>query len=215
MKKTTKAMAAFGSLIAITMIGQSKVSAETEQYTIKKGDTLYAISNSYGVDMNQLAEVNGIDLNDLIFPDQKLIIPSSVVTTTQTQTYEQASTKAYGGELTSNQYEILLAVVQQEAGSTSYEAQLAVMSVITNRVDVQYDGSNVWETITASGQFEAYGASHYVKHLGNISDTTRKAVQDGLSGVKSVPYTNFWSAGYARMKGQSGVNIGGNVFFNM
>lgn len=45
-------------------------------YTVKKGDSLYAIARELGnITATQLAEVNGLEINEYIYPDQKLIVP--------------------------------------------------------------------------------------------------------------------------------------------
>ena len=45
-------------------------------YTVKKGDSLYAIAKELGnITPTQLAEVNGLEINEYIYPDQRLIVP--------------------------------------------------------------------------------------------------------------------------------------------
>ena len=45
-------------------------------YIVKKGDSLYAISRSLGnITANQLAEVNVLEINEYIYPGQRLIVP--------------------------------------------------------------------------------------------------------------------------------------------
>ncbi len=47
-----------------------------ENYTVKAGDTLYGISNQFGVSVTELAELNGIKGSNLAI-GQILKIPSS------------------------------------------------------------------------------------------------------------------------------------------
>lgn len=44
-------------------------------YTIQKGDNLYQISQNYGLTAQQLADLNGLEIDEYIYPDQKLIVP--------------------------------------------------------------------------------------------------------------------------------------------
>ena len=44
-------------------------------YTVKKGDTLYKISNLYNIDLDILTQINGLEPNEYIYPDQLLIVP--------------------------------------------------------------------------------------------------------------------------------------------
>jgi len=46
-----------------------------EYYTVKKGDSLYQIGLKYNISPELLAEINGLELNEYIFPDQKLLVP--------------------------------------------------------------------------------------------------------------------------------------------
>ncbi len=50
-----------------------------EYYTIKKGDNLYKIANKYNVDYKILALINGLDLDDYIYPNQVIAIPKNGV----------------------------------------------------------------------------------------------------------------------------------------
>ena len=44
-------------------------------YEIKKGDTLYQISKDYNVNTKLLAEINGLNLDDYIYPGQVILVP--------------------------------------------------------------------------------------------------------------------------------------------
>lgn len=46
-------------------------------YTITEGDTLYAISKKYNINPELLASMNGIELDDYIYPSQQILIPKS------------------------------------------------------------------------------------------------------------------------------------------
>ncbi len=48
-------------------------------YEIKKGDTLYQISKDYNVNTKLLAELNGLDLDDYIYPGQTILVPKKNV----------------------------------------------------------------------------------------------------------------------------------------
>lgn len=185
----------------------------SNSYTIQSGDNLYRIALNHGVDLYDLAAYNGITVGSIIYPGQTLAIPGATVQATEQQELVR-NTAYYGSGLTQEQYNVLCAVVQQEAGADNYAGLAAVMSVITNRVDSNWMGAtNVYEVITTAYQFEAYDAGHYEKHLGNISDATIQAVNDGLAGVKSTSATSFRSTSYAVQNGYTGVNIDGNTFF--
>lgn len=46
-------------------------------YTIEKGDNLYQISLRYNINPELLATLNGLDMDDYIYPGQEILIPNS------------------------------------------------------------------------------------------------------------------------------------------
>ena len=48
-------------------------------YEIKKGDSLYKISKDFNVNTKLLAELNGLNLDDYIYPGQMLLVPKKDV----------------------------------------------------------------------------------------------------------------------------------------
>lgn len=48
-----------------------------EIYTISKGDSLYSIARKYNINPELLASLNGISMEDYIYPNEQIIIPKS------------------------------------------------------------------------------------------------------------------------------------------
>ena len=48
-----------------------------EFYTIERGDSLYGIARRYNINPNLLASLNGLNLDDYIYPGQEILIPKS------------------------------------------------------------------------------------------------------------------------------------------
>ena len=46
-------------------------------YTVNQGDTLYQIARKYNINPSLLALLNGLNIEDYIYPNQRLIIPKS------------------------------------------------------------------------------------------------------------------------------------------
>lgn len=46
-------------------------------YKIESGDSLYKIAEQYNINPTLLASLNGLDLDDYIYPNQELLIPKS------------------------------------------------------------------------------------------------------------------------------------------
>lgn len=49
------------------------------KYIVQKGDTIYSISNKYGVNPNMLLTLNGLNKDDYIYPNQEIIVPNKDV----------------------------------------------------------------------------------------------------------------------------------------
>ena len=48
-----------------------------EYYTIKAGDSLYAIAKMYNINPDLLALLNGLNKDDYIYPNEEILIPKS------------------------------------------------------------------------------------------------------------------------------------------
>lgn len=48
-----------------------------DYYTVKKGDSLYKIANQNNIDADLLAQLNGINKTDYIYPNQTLLVPKA------------------------------------------------------------------------------------------------------------------------------------------
>ena len=46
-------------------------------YTIEAGDSLYGIARKYNINPQLLASLNGLDMEDYIYPNQELLIPKN------------------------------------------------------------------------------------------------------------------------------------------
>ena len=46
-------------------------------YTVNSGDNLYAIARHYNINPTLLAALNGLNMDDYIYPNQKIMIPKS------------------------------------------------------------------------------------------------------------------------------------------
>ena len=46
-----------------------------DYYTVESGDTLYKVANDNNINPSLLAELNGLNLDDYIYPNQVLLVP--------------------------------------------------------------------------------------------------------------------------------------------
>lgn len=106
---------------------------------------------------------------------------------------------------------LLAALIQCEAGSESYEGQVAVGAVVMNRVRSAAYPDSIHGVIYASGQFTPAmnGKVNAVYESGRIKESCIKAAEEALSGVSNVgDLTHF-----RRNNGREGLVIGNHVFY--
>ena len=131
------------------------------------------------------------------------------------QITSRSSTKVrYAGKwsYSDSELDLLCAITAQECGS-SYNGALAVITTACNRAESskwRYNGTDPLSQYKAKNQFCYSIDSHWKKRLnGNYPSYVKQAVIDALNGKRNHNYLSFRAAGFA-----SGVNIGGNVYFN-
>jgi len=106
---------------------------------------------------------------------------------------------------------LLAALIQCEAGGESYEGQVAVGSVVMNRVRSGAYPNSIHGVIYASGQFTPAlnGKVNAVYESGNIKSSCIQAAEEAISGVSHVgDCTHF-----RRNNGRDGIVIGNHVFY--
>lgn len=50
-----------------------------DTYIVQKGDNMYTLARNYDVDYDMLLELNGLDADDYIYPNQEILIPKKGV----------------------------------------------------------------------------------------------------------------------------------------
>lgn len=106
---------------------------------------------------------------------------------------------------------ILAALVQCEAGGESYEGQLAVASVVMNRVRCGAYPNTITDVIYASGQFSPANSTKMsnLALSGNIKASCLQAAQEAINGS-----CNIGDALHFRRAGnKDGIIIGNHVFW--
>ena len=106
---------------------------------------------------------------------------------------------------------ILAALVQCEAGGESYEGQLAVASVVMNRVRCGAYPNTITDVIYASGQFSPANSTKMsnLALSGNIKASCLQAAQEAINGN-----CNVGDALHFRRAGnRDGIIIGNHVFW--
>lgn len=90
-----------GNYIVIPM----NVNLPFTTYTVKKGDNIYEIAREYGVDYETLLEINGLNMDDYIYPEQEIIIPNQNFNVYVTRDNDSLATVA--AKLDANQVDLI------------------------------------------------------------------------------------------------------------
>ncbi|GAA0324569.1 hypothetical protein GCM10008967_13910 [Bacillus carboniphilus] len=186
------------ALISASLFGLgTSTSAQGAVHTVKSGDTLFKISQAYGVSLPSIISLNQNLNPNWIYPGQKIQLPST---------------------LTTEEINLMAKLVHAEAKGEPYAGKVAVATVVLNRVDhkdfpntvkgVIYEKSNGYYAFSpvANGQInQAADAESY--------RAVREAIAFRGQGKGSVFFynpakiTNKWI-----LSRQTTITIGNHVF---
>lgn len=112
-----------------------------------------------------------------------------------------------------NDLVLFAALLQCEAGSSDYDALLAVATVVMNRVESNRYPNTLYGVIYQKGQFSPTwnGSLNRVLNKGPAS-LCYQVAQDALGGARLAAVKDCYSF-RASWSGHAGVLVGGNVFF--
>ena len=65
--------------VGLRLIVPTPIVQTFKYYTIQKGDSLYKIGQQYNINSQILAEINGLEINEYLYPGQVLLVPSEGV----------------------------------------------------------------------------------------------------------------------------------------
>ncbi len=186
-----KLIMTFTLAASLFFVGNIQTEASTV-HSVRSGDTLWLIANHYGVPVNSIKTANN-KIGDTIFVGERLTIPSSV---------------------TAAEKRLMAQLVTAEAKGEPYAGQVAVATVILNRVDSSQFPNTITSVIYQTGQFTPV-------RTGTINQTPTasaiRAVDEAIAfrgqGRGSLFFynpaiaTNHWNA-----TRQHTVTIGNHVF---
>ena len=91
----------------------SSVFAQSNVHIVEKGDTLWKISNTYGISLEKTMKINKFT-SHLIYPGQRITLP---------------------GGISNEETDLLARLIHAEAKGEPYSGKVAVATVVLNRVD--------------------------------------------------------------------------------
>nr|MCR4842537.1 cell wall hydrolase [Eubacterium sp.] len=121
------------------------------------------------------------------------------------------SSSSYSAQ--SGDLELMSAIIYCEAGGEIYAGQLAVGSVVMNRVNSSSFPNSVSAVIYQSGQFSPVASGRFATVLSNQSWTSscESAAKEVLAGNLTVDYLYFHSA--SGWTSDYGERIGNQIFY--
>jgi len=143
-------------------------SSEGTRYTVVKGDTLYLISQRFGVSVESIRNANDLR-NNTIYPGQVLNIPGG----------SSRQSIAVSRDFSRSDLDLLARAVYAEARGETYEGQVAVAAVILNRLKHPDFPKTIRGIIYQPGAFSCV-TDGQINMAPNA--TAYKAVQDAING---------------------------------
>lgn len=112
---------------ALSIVSTASTST-TVSYTVKSGDSLYLISQKYGITLDALKAANTA-VGNVIFPGQKLTVPTATTVSNTGSGYNY-----YGYILSSSDIDLLARLVSAESRGESLTGQVAVANTVLRRL---------------------------------------------------------------------------------
>ena len=127
--------------------------------------------------------------------------------------YDNSVVNGGGIDASTDDVTLLAAILQCEAYQT-YDALLAVATVIMNRVESPRFPNSISGVIYASGQFEPVWTGRLENVLNNgPTSLPMQVAQDAINGARLAAVSDCYYFLYAPYANRDGVVIGDNVFF--
>ncbi|SFE65724.1 N-acetylmuramoyl-L-alanine amidase [Bacillus sp. OV194] len=130
-------MKKLGTLSGIAVLGVTLLGGSfAEAHTVKHGESLWQIGQSYDVSYEQIKQANGLS-SDILLPGQELAIPD-----------------AKKIQATDEERRLLASLVESEAEGEEFAGKVAVAAVVLNRVQDSSFPDSIKGVIYDPGQFQ-------------------------------------------------------------
>ena len=178
---------------------------ETKTYTVKPGDTLSEIAETYNTTVEKLAKLNNIKNVDLIFVDQVLVINGEAPATQEPSTVAAAAAATVEVEASSATPEATEVVEETPVAEESYSAPAAQQSYSAPAATVSGSEAEAKEWIAQKESGGSYTATNgrYIGRYqltdsylnGDYSAENQERVADAYVAGRYGSWTaakNFW-----------------------
>ncbi|MED4127594.1 MULTISPECIES: cell wall hydrolase [Shouchella] len=193
-KKITLSFVAF---FGISLFSSASIDGKTIKHPVQAGESLYTISERYGVSQASIQRINQLQTNQL----------------------EAGTTLTIPTAITASDREWMAKLVYAEAKGESYEGKVAVATVLLNRLDHQDYPDTMYDVIhqvTPSGHYAFSPVLDGAIH-NDADEESRRAVNEAIAyrglGQQSLYFYNPATAtsGWVATREQT-IVIGNHVF---
>ncbi|MCR4846721.1 MAG: cell wall hydrolase [Eubacterium sp.] len=210
-EKAAKEGKTYRDVIGVEEVVPTKVAETTTEQTTEVAKAQPAETTSAQTETQQTTQVATQQPTTEATTQQ----PTTEATTQQPTT--EATTAAPVQASSSDLY-LLAAIVYAEAGGESYEGQLAVASVVMNRLANGYWGGSLSSVIYAPSQFTGtYSGAFSTALTTGGSSTSLQAAQDAMNGANNVGgYMYFrptWNTPQSVYDSGNYIQIGNHIFY--
>lgn len=181
------------------LVVDTSAEANDEWVAIEYGDNTYYVSAEYVTVEMQVG--TGLTMEEIAAIEKKKAEEKAAAEKARAEAAAAAAEKAATAAsvmASVDDYTLLAAIISCEAGSESYETQLAVGAVIMNRVKSSRHPNTIKDVLLAKGQFPPATNGTLTKKItsGKISQTSYDAASAALAGQDNTYgclYFNRWN----------------------
>ena len=158
-KLVTTILATTAAALGLFLAGSTSADASTN-YTVKSGDSVWAISQQFGSTIDAIENANNIQ-NHLILPGQTLVIPDGTATVATAQPAAQQATQSYNQQAATQTY-------SQPAASTqsSYNQNASYNQSANTNSQAASTSSNSGSSYTGGNSTKSYVLSQMASRTG-------------------------------------------------
>ncbi|AQW21480.1 peptidoglycan-binding protein [Lentilactobacillus curieae] len=170
-KLVTTILATTAAALGLFLAGSTSADASTN-YTVKSGDSVWAISQQFGSTIDAIENANSIQ-NHLILPGQTLVIPDGTTTVATAQPAAQQTTQSYNQQAATQTYSQPAASTQTASNNqtSSYNQNASYNKSANTNSQAASTSSNSGSSYTGGNSTKSYVLSQMASRTGVSAST--------------------------------------------
>jgi N-acetylmuramoyl-L-alanine amidase len=207
--------------LALLLLFTPVVSAHAQEYTVKKGDTLWGLSQRNGITLLELRKANN-KWDDLILIGQNLTIPDRNTATSTTSTSvksvkavsstPKATVSSNSSAISQSDRDLLARLVRAESSGEPFTGKVAVARVVLSRVESSQFPNTIRGVIYQRGQFSPV-SNGSINRPATSQDFQAVDEAVSLGGSEALFFYNPRTATSRWLDSRSTVSVIGNHVF--